>query len=137
MITLYIALTFNQPVKVPYQFDIPKITGTSFFDNQFLNFCKNTGLTYANEQRTLLAMSQIEIQNRNMFLKMLLLLSGNVEVNPEPTHLQDDNAPLSNYEKFKCRGMHFLHLNINSVLPKIDELCLIAKKHESSHNRVD
>ena len=27
---------------------------------------------------------------------------------------------------FKQRGLHFIHLNINSLLPKIDELRLIA-----------
>ena len=25
------------------------------------------------------------------------------------------------------RGMHFIHLNINSILPKTDEICYIAK----------
>ena len=28
---------------------------------------------------------------------------------------------------FKKRGMHFIHLNIHSLLPKIDEICYIAK----------
>ena len=30
-------------------------------------------------------------------------------------------------ESIQKRGLHFLHLNINSLLPKIDELRLIAK----------
>ena len=81
-----------------------------------------------NAQMTLFAMSQLKIQNRNMFLKMLLLLSGNVELNPGPTQNEGVNLPKTNdYEIFKRRGMHFLHLNINSILPKIDELRLIAK----------
>ena len=28
---------------------------------------------------------------------------------------------------FQKRGMHFIHLNINSILPKIDEIRYIAK----------
>ena len=28
---------------------------------------------------------------------------------------------------FKKRGMHFIHLNINSLLPKIDEIRYVAK----------
>ena len=28
---------------------------------------------------------------------------------------------------FKKRGMHFIHLNINSILPKIDEIRYVAK----------
>ena len=33
---------------------------------------------------------------------------------------------------FKERGLHFIHLNINSILPKIDELRLIAKKKSNA-----
>ena len=29
---------------------------------------------------------------------------------------------------FQQRGLHFIHLNINSILPKIDELRMIAFK---------
>ena len=28
---------------------------------------------------------------------------------------------------FKKRGMHFIHLNMNSLLPKIDEICYVDK----------
>ena len=28
---------------------------------------------------------------------------------------------------FQKRSMHFIHLNINSILPKIDEICYVAK----------
>ena len=30
-------------------------------------------------------------------------------------------------ERFKNRGLHFIHLNINSLLPKIEKLRYIAK----------
>ena len=32
------------------------------------------------------------------------------------------------WKTFDKRGLHLIHLNINSILPKIDELCEIAKK---------
>ena len=74
-----------------------------------------------------IALSQIKIQNRNQFFKFLLLLSGDVELNPGPTQL-DENT----FSCFKERGLHFFHLNINSVLPKIDELRLIAKESNAA-----
>ena len=55
-----------------------------------------------------------------------MLLSGNVELNPGPN--QQLGTDQSVYENFNCRGMHFFHLNINSILPKIDELRIIAKE---------
>ena len=57
---------------------------------------------------------------------MLLLLSGDISLNPEYFH---NLQPLNHDEWniFKHRGLHFLHLNINSLLPKIDELRHIAR----------
>ena len=31
------------------------------------------------------------------------------------------------WNSFKKKGLNFIHLNINSLLPKIEELCFIAK----------
>ena len=36
------------------------------------------------------------------------------------------------WNPFRKRGLHFLHLNINSLLPKIDELRLIAKNSNAA-----
>jgi len=53
--------------------------------------------------------------------------TGDIETNPGPCQANSLINPL-NWEVFKQRGLHFIHLNINSLLPKIDELKLIAKK---------
>ena len=37
---------------------------------------------------------------------------------------------------FQKRGMHFIHLNINSLLPKIDEICYVAKLTNATVNRL-
>ena len=42
--------------------------------------------------------------------------------------LSDNN----NWEIFNERGLHFIHLNINSILSKIDELRLIAKNSKAT-----
>ena len=36
--------------------------------------------------------------------------------------------PQNKFLNFRKRGMHFTHININSILPKIDELRLIASE---------
>ena len=65
-------------------------------------------------------------RNSNSYYRLLLLLSGDISLNPEPFH---NLQPLNHDEWniFKHRGLHFLHLNINSLLPKIDELRHIAR----------
>ena len=52
---------------------------------------------------------------------------GDISLNPEPLN----NPQLFKQEEwqtFSNRGLHLIHLNINSLLPKIDELRDIAKR---------
>ena len=50
-----------------------------------------------------------------------MLLSGDLELNPGP------NQVCNTWSPFASKGLHFVHLNINSILPKIDELRQIVK----------
>ena len=73
------------------------------------------------------ALCQLKIQNSNQFLN-ILLLPDDIEFNLGRVKLNDNT-----FSCFKKQGLHF-HLNINSVLPKIDKLCLIAKKCNAAVN---
>ena len=57
-----------------------------------------------------------------MFLRLLLLLSGDINPNPGPQTPQSDNT----WTPFEKSGLHFIHININSLIPKIDEIRSIA-----------
>ena len=70
--------------------------------------------------------SKLKYQNLNSFSHLLLLLSGNISLNPGPVH-QDTLQCSNEWNVFKNRGLHFINLNINSLLYKIEELCYIAK----------
>ena len=59
--------------------------------------------------------------------RRLLYLSGDIEVNPGP-NVRDIDI----WEPLKKRGLHFIHININSILPKIDELREIAKNTKAA-----
>ena len=62
----------------------------------------------------------------NSFSQLLLLLSGDISLNPG--HVHQGTLQCSNkWNVFKNRGLHFIHLNINTLLPKIEELRFIAK----------
>ena len=56
--------------------------------------------------------------------EIILLLSGDISLNPGPT--QNDHLK-ENWKIFRNRGLHFRHLDINSLLPRIDELRKIVK----------
>ena len=62
-----------------------------------------------------------------MFL--LLMLSGDISINPGPNDLTVFN---DDWKVFSQKGFHMVHLNINSLLPKIDELRAIASSTKAS-----
>ena len=56
---------------------------------------------------------------------MLRLLSGDISLNPGPSYT-NQTSDNNEWDVFKARGLHFIHININSLLPKIEELRRIA-----------
>jgi hypothetical protein len=62
------------------------------------------------------------------FVPVSLLLCGDIHPLPGPV----DNVSQSQYNIFNKRGLHFLHLNTRSLLPKIDELRIIARKTKAA-----
>ena len=56
----------------------------------------------------------------------MLLLSGDISLNPGP--VDQDKLQCSNeWNVFKKSGLHFIYLNINSLLSRIEEHRYIAK----------
>ena len=54
------------------------------------------------------------------FYQFFILLSGDISLNPGPSQYLQDND--NKFEPFHKHGLHFLHINVNSLLIKIDEL---------------
>ena len=63
-------------------------------------------------------------KNHFLYLKLILLLSGDISLNPRP--IQNDHLK-ENWKVFRNRSLYFIHLNTSSLLPKIDELREIVK----------
>ena len=75
--------------------------------------------------------SYIERLNNKSFYRMLLLLSGDINLNPESKiNLQPLDS--NDWNAFKSKGLHIIHLNINILLPKIDDLRYIANSSNAA-----
>ena len=93
---------------------------------ELINKFESLYTSHLQSQLVFLSVSQLMYCNCNSYYPLLLLHSGDISLNLGPFHnLQtlDHNE----WNIFKHRGLHFLHLNINSLLPKIDELRHIAR----------
>ena len=68
------------------------------------------------------ALNRLRIKRKECFkfYHFLILLSGDVSLNPGASQYLPDND--NEFELFHKHGLHFLHVNVNSLLSKIDEL---------------
>ena len=92
-----------------------------FFTIELINKFEPLYTSHLHSQSVFLSVSQLMYQNSTTYYRLLLLLSGDISLNPEPFH---NLQPLDHNEGniFKLTGQHFVYLNINILLPKIDEL---------------
>ena len=74
-----------------------------------------------------LAITVLNYKDHTDFYQFLLPLSGDVNVNPVQVQISLA-VNTSIWEPFSHKGLHFLNMNIKSLLPKIDELKCIANK---------
>ena len=71
------------------------------------------------------ALSKFKYRNKDSFFKLLLLLSHDISLNSGLSHI-NQTSDNNEWDVFKACGLHFIHININSLLPKIEELHHIA-----------
>ena len=80
-------------------------------------------------QSKLYTLRHLKSGPHSLFFVYMILLSADVNLNPGPTQFKS----VSNvWDPFKSRGMHLLHLNVNSLINKIDEIRYIAKASNAS-----
>ena len=82
----------------------------------------------------LFTISKMKCKSNYLYLKMALLLSGDINLNPGPVARHQLNYP--KFEVFNNKGLHLIHLNVNSLLPKTDELRNIAECSNAAVNGI-
>ena len=83
------------------------------------------------QQLCFLAVNNLKYKNYTNFYKFLLLLSGDISLNLGPVQSSPDISSTI-WETLNKKGLHFLHININSLLSKKDEIRFIANKTKAA-----
>ena len=91
-----------------------------------MNMCDDFQFLVTRMNSTLYSVCKLKYKNLNSYFPLLILHSGDISLNPGPTH-QHKLQCLNEWNIFKSTGLQFIHLNINILLPKIEELLIIAK----------
>lgn len=71
----------------------------------------------------------VQCKRRNV-IPVYLLLCG--DIHPCPGPIASRSVDNSEYKCFEKKGLHFVHLNIRSLLPKLDELRIIARNSRAA-----
>ena len=110
-------------------------TRSEFFAFDFMNMCDDFQFLVTRMKSTFYSVSKLKYRNLNSYFHLPILLSSDIliyfHLNPGPTH-QHKLQCLNEWNIFKSRGLHFIHLNINSLLPKMEELRIIAKSSNAA-----
>ena len=78
-----------------------------------------------------LAITNIRCKVHTNFYYFLLLLSGDVSLSPGPVQISSV-VNTNIWEALDRKGLHFLYINLNSLLPKIDESKCIANNTKAA-----
>ena len=98
---------------------------SKIFTYESIDACNFLHTPHIHNAFVFFALSKFKDRNKDFFFKFLLLLSGDISLNPGPSHI-NQTSDNNEWDVFKARGLHFIHININSLLPKIEELRRIA-----------
>ena len=136
------------------------ISKTSFFSISFFEIQDITQNKFLRCQLSYFALANIRLHRYDSSSRFILLLQDDMNLNPDSTNVYNNNIPLnilpfykgseptmpfrwnscgcykapgnSKLKIFKIKGLHILHLKINSLLPKMDEIRFITKHSNAS-----
>ena len=69
-------------------------------------------------------------KNQVKYFTLILLFSGDISLIPGPPHSSQYVGLSRNV--FDKKGLHFLHTNVNTLLPKTEEIRFITKKSKAT-----
>ena len=123
-----IFLCFCKIPNNPIDSDLKTCSKTEFYTTESIKLQENLGNINRNSTLAYFAISKLRNKSIHFrkFYQILILLSGDVSLNPGPCQMQLSDDKI--WKPLITRGLHFCHLNVNSLLSKIDEIRDISNR---------
>ena len=116
-------LCFNgNPPRESKKYDLKCFLNSEFFSIEVIKITSDISSAEMHMSYCHFALNNLSFKRKASlkFYQFLILLSSDISLNPGPD--QDLHDIEDKFELFRKRGLHFLHINVNSLLSKIDEL---------------
>ena len=120
---IFFFLCFNgNPLRESKKYDLKCFPNSKFFSIEVIKITSDISSAETHMNYSHFALNNISFKRKKSlkFYQFLILLSGDISLNPGPN--QDLHDIEDKFEPFRKRGLHFLRINVNSLLSKIDEL---------------
>ena len=108
--------------------DLKYCSKFEFYHAESVKLQDNLGIINRNTNLAFFAISKLRNKPAHFlkFYQISLIFSGDISLNPGPcqTQLNDDKT----WDPLKTKGLQLCHLNVNSLLSKIDEIRDIANR---------
>ena len=123
LIFLFLCFNSNRPDKSKDN-DLKNCPNSEFFSVELIKITNSVADADRHTHFCYFALNKLTFKQKKClkFYQLLLLLSGDISLNPGPSQYQHTNRNDNLFEPFRKRGLHFLHINVNSLPSKIDEL---------------
>ena len=127
-VILVIFLCFCKIPNNPIDSDLKTCSKTEFYTTESMKLQENLGNINRNSTLAYFAISKLRNKSIHFrkFYQILILPSGDVSLNPGPSQMQLNDDKL--WKSLITRGLHFCHLNVNSLLSRIDEIRDISNR---------
>ena len=126
MCVVFLCSFFYLPFKHKSVYNDIKLCHQIAFITEYLNANNKLHEAFLNPQYTALTILKLKQINNKYFYLLLILLSGDISLNSGPV-CKHQILNTTEWDIFKTKGLHLMHLNINNLLPKIDELRHMAR----------
>ena len=114
-------------VKLCHQIDV--------FTPEYLNANNKFHKTFLSSRFTPLTISKLQQINNKSFYRLLITLSVDLSLNPAPV-CKHEILKTMEWDISETKGLHLMHLNTKSLLPKIDELRYVTKPSNAAVIRI-
>ena len=122
LVPFYFRIFFPNDFQESFHNKLKKCQNVNFFSIESIQICNNITLSHNQSNISLITITKLKFNHHRLFVIFMLLLSNDICTNPGPIQNQSIDQQANTWAPFKKHGLHFFHLNINSLLPKIDEV---------------
>lgn len=101
------------------------------FTYDTIQITNDISISYSQSKLTIFEISKFRFKNTNSFYLLLLLLLGDITLNPGP-FTYPEIFKQKGWRAFSNTGLHLIPLNINILVPKREELRDIAERTKAA-----